>query len=594
LAFASDHCFERRSSVPVKVFLSEALRFGVGQFDVADVWHDLEADGRFTADIDGRLFVASREVLDEEQRLVQLAAEGRASVPALNPDHVVQDERLNQGQRDAVHHLLTSRDRISLVIGDAGVGKTTALTEAVLGAAREGASDAGLRVTALAPSAAASRINLRAEGFPEAETVAKFLADPELQDSARGQIILVDEAAMVGTKDMAKLAGLAKELDARLWLVGDDKQHQSIARGSSFALLQEKAGLQPARITEIQRQKGTYLKVVELARDQPRAALEKLFELGEVREIATSERYLLLANDYLDATRLPGRDGKASTALVIAPTHAEGKRVTGQIRGCLRAEGRLGEERHMLQLEPLHLTQAQRSDDLSYEQGDVLQYLQNAPGHKRGERLVVGKVKQLPLSQAAKFQAFRAATLDVAIGDRLRVTNNGATLDGHRLNNGETFTVRGFTPSGDLIDHRGWKVAKDFGHLAHGYCTTSFSAQSRTVDRVLVAMGTQSLPAVSREQLYVSLSRGREWARVYTDDREALGKAVGRSDERLSATEVAAKQKAQQLRVASLRRHVAFLQRLERRSADRWPAPVDRLGQYLPDNREIRRVANER
>ena len=53
---------------------------------------------------------------------------------------------------------------------------------------------------------------------------------------------------MAGTKDMAKLAGLAKELDARLWLVGDDKQHKSVARGSPFELLQGKASIRPARI----------------------------------------------------------------------------------------------------------------------------------------------------------------------------------------------------------------------------------------------------------------------------------------------------------------------------------------------------------
>ncbi len=138
LAFAADHCFERRSSVPVKVLLSEALRHGVGAFDVADAWRDLELDGRFTAEVDGQLMVASQDVLAEEQRLIKLAADGRALLPALNPLRVIADKRLNDGQRGAVQHLLNSRDRISMVIGDAGVGKTTALTEAVQGAGAAG------------------------------------------------------------------------------------------------------------------------------------------------------------------------------------------------------------------------------------------------------------------------------------------------------------------------------------------------------------------------------------------------------------------------------------------------------------------------
>jgi hypothetical protein len=84
LAHAGEHCFERHSSVAAKELLSEALRFGVGAFGVADAWRNLEKDGRFSADVDGRLVVASREVLAEERRMVKLAAEGRAGVPALN------------------------------------------------------------------------------------------------------------------------------------------------------------------------------------------------------------------------------------------------------------------------------------------------------------------------------------------------------------------------------------------------------------------------------------------------------------------------------------------------------------------------------
>ena len=78
LAYAANHCFERRSSVPVKVLLSEALRHGVGAFDVADAWRGLEQDGRFTAEVDGQLMVTSRDVLAEEQGLIKLAANGRA------------------------------------------------------------------------------------------------------------------------------------------------------------------------------------------------------------------------------------------------------------------------------------------------------------------------------------------------------------------------------------------------------------------------------------------------------------------------------------------------------------------------------------
>ena len=58
-------------------------------------------------------------------------------------------------------------------------------------------------------------------------------------------------------------------------------------------------------------------------------------------------------------------------------------------------------------------------------------------------------------------------------------------------------------------------VGKEFGHLAHGYVTTSHASQGKTVDRVLIAMGSESRPAINAEQFYVSVSRGRDQATVY-------------------------------------------------------------------------------
>lgn len=591
LMHAADHCFERRSSVAAKELLSEALRYGVGAFTVEDVWRQLEADGRFTADVDGRLMIASREVLAEERRLVNLASRGRASVPALNPDHAIQDHKLNIGQRAMVHDLLTSRhDRITMVIGDAGVGKTTALKEAV-----RGANAVGVRVIALAPSADASRGTLRSEGFEGADTVAQFLINPKLQETARGQVVLVDEAAMLGTKDTAKLLAIATELDARVWLVGDDKQHKSVSRGEPFALLQERAGLNPIRLTEVMRQSGEYRKAVELVRDKPRAGFDRLCALGWVQEIPTEKRYQRLAADYIEVTRPAKVRAKEVTALIIAPTHAEGERVTAEVRSRLKGDGRLKEEREFVRLVPLHLTEAERRDATqNYQPGDVLQFEQNTPGHLRGERLVVQEAKEVPIDHAKRFQAYRPEPIRIAVGDRLRVTHNGVVQGKHRLNNGEILTVRGFSPSGDIVDQRGWILPRDFGHLSHGYVTTSVSAQSRTVNHVLVAMGTQSLPAVNREQLYVSLSRGRDGVKIYTDDRESLRRAVARTEERVSAIDVAARRRARLVHRKQLRRHVMFLQRLVANERVRPLPMVDRTRGRVAEQVPDKELTNER
>src|SRR4029077_11478243 len=136
--------------------------------------------------------------------------------------------------------------------------------------------------------------------------------------------------------------------------------------------------------------------------------------------------------DYL-ATVLAGKE-----ALVVSPTHAEGDRITSEIRRALRERGKLSsDQRAFTVLESTNLTEAQRGDAVNYGPGDVAVFHQNAKGFTRGDRVAVTDDRALPLDQAKRFQVFHRATLALAAGDVVRITHNGLTADGkHRLNNG--------------------------------------------------------------------------------------------------------------------------------------------------------------
>lgn len=121
------------------------------------------------------------------------------------------------------------------------------------------------------------------------------------------------------------------------------------------------------------------------------------------------------------------------------------------------------------------------------------------------------------------------------------MTQNGTTDDKKgRLMNGTIHTVGAFDRRGNIVLGNGQVVPKRFGHITHGYCTTSHASQGKTVDRVFVALGPESFAAASKEQFYVSVSRGREAVTVYCQDRRDLLEAVSRSSARLSASELAA------------------------------------------------------
>lgn len=546
---AVGHCFERSAVVPERKLLTEAMKRAVGKASPEAVTRSLAAEHLVVAERKGRRLATTRSVLEEETRMLAFARNGRGTCRPLGAaGYALKRDWLNADQRRAVRHVLDSNDRVILVRGAAGTGKTTMMKEAV-----EGIEAGGKRVLVFAPSADASRGVLReVEGFADADTVARLLVDERLQAQVAGQVIWIDEAGLLGSRMMGRVFDLADRLHARVILSGDRRQHGSVERGAALRLLEEEAGLVPSEIREIQRQRGDYREAVRaLSEGRTEDGFRELDRLGWIREVGETERYKALAEDYVATVE----EGK--TALVVSPTHLEGEWITDEIRGRLKHSGQLGEgERTFLALESANLTEAEKADPLNYAPGDVLVFHQNAKGHRKGERVFVGD-EPLPLDQSERFQVYRPSVLPIAPGDVLRITRNGTTADGrHRLNNGALHAVRGFDAGGNIVLANGWTVSKDYGHVAHGYVVTSHASQGKTVDRVFVGQSSDSLPASSREQFYVSVSRGRESAAIYTDDKEALLEAVSRSDDRLTATEFVAER--------DLRERATTIQRLER------------------------------
>jgi conjugative relaxase-like TrwC/TraI family protein len=545
--YALAHCHERASVVTDKVLVTEALWHGIGQVGVEQVERQLFRDDILSKEMDGQRWCTTKEVLGEEWENIDFVKQGLGKCHPLLPEpHVCRDSKLGQDQKSAIQHVLGSRDRVTATRGPAGTGKTTMMQEAVAGI--EGG---GHRVFTFAPSAESSRGNLREAGFAEAQTVAHLLKNETLHPQLRGQVLWIDEAGLLSARQMRGIFHLAERQDCRVILSGDTAQHTSVERGDALRLLEKYAGLKPAELTEIRRQRNEQYRdaVRDLAKGETRRGFEKLDQLGSIKELPEEARYKQLAKDYVDTV------SQRKSVVVVSPTHAEGERVTAQIREELISRGNLGaDERQLPRLINQQWTEAQRGNSQGYRPGLVVQFHQNAPGFTRGQRFTVasighdgsvriqddrGRQHALPLDQGSRFQVYQAQTLPLAPGDKIRITQNGFTADGkHRLNNGAVYQVKGFTKNGNLQLTNGWIIGKDYGNLAHGYCQTSHVAQSKTVDRVFVAQSAASLGASSAEQFYVSVSRARDSVTVYTDDKARLAETIQSSGARMSAHEL--------------------------------------------------------
>jgi len=533
---AIEHSFVREAVVPERKLVTEALKRGIGAVTVEDVTREVIERPLIRSDVAGRKMATTKEMLVLESRLIDFARQGRGRCrPFGDPERPCSREWFNDGQKAAVRHVLGSRDRVMIIRGVAGTGKTT--LEQEIG---EALGEAGRPVVALAQSVKASREVLRQEaGFATADTVARFLKDQEMQESARGGVVLVDEASQLGTRDMLRVFDVAEAVGARVLLVGDRKQNRSVTAGEPLKLLEENAGVKVAEVTEILRQKGDYKKAAKaLSEGRTEEGFEELDKLGWIKQVPDDDRYKELADAYLAAVAEKKKDGQAKSALVVSMTHAEANRITAAVRAGLKAQGKLGEEHIVNAWVPAHLTDAQKADATEYEPGDLLQFHQNAPGYKKGSRLIVGDAVKPPVELANRFELYRPAQFALAVGDRVRVTAGGKTKDGKTLSNGSLLTVRGFNKRGDIIVDHGRVIDRDFGHLTYGVAITSHASQGVTVDKVFIGVSSESFPATYQRTAYVAVTRGREQAQVFTDDRIAMLKAVSRPDDPMSATEL--------------------------------------------------------
>lgn len=578
VAFAIAHCSEQLSVVPERELKRVALLHGLGHVLPEAIAAELPRQGVIVRDIDGRTLATTQDLLAEERAIISLAANGRGSVaPVGVPEgltRVLPDgNRLNDEQWSVVLGLLGSSNRVEIFEGPAGSGKSWSLQKYDEAMRRQGES-----VVYLAVSSDAVGV-LQKHGF-EANTVARFLVDQKLQDASRGKRVVVDESSLLGHKDAYRLFDLAGRLDAKLVMMGDEYQHGSVPRGALLRVLKQYGGLTPFRLEEIKRQENSdYLAAAKLlSKGETLAGFDAIDRLGWIKEVSDADRYRQMAAEYVQAVQ------EKKSVLAISPTWAEARRITQEIREQLRQAGKLGtEEKEFVRLVASNFSEAQRGQASTYRPGQVLVFYQNAKGgFKKGDRLVVADPAKVPISEAKKFQVYEPEKISLSKGDRIRFTSGVRTRDGkHRLSNGATYEVAGFSPGNNIRLENGWIVSKDVGHFRSGFVESSFGSQGRTVDRVLLGISAASLPATNQEQMYVSSTRARERMTLYADQKDAVRRSVERSSAKLAALDLVPKDLVPKKPNAfeRVRRHMQRLRRL---------AVIDRVRQAWEAHRPER------
>ncbi|MBA2723031.1 MAG: AAA family ATPase [Methylibium sp.] len=222
--------------------------------------------------------------------------------------------RLSDGQVAMIQSALLSPDRIVVCEGDPGTGKTTGMS-----AVNRVAHEAGWQCLGLAPSDQA-RDALTAAGV-QSETVQFAIRSDAFWEQVDGKtVLIIDEAGMVDAADMRELLVAAEKRGARVQLVGDRKQLQSVGAGTPFARIAscaKKLGTL-VELTEMNRARTVQNKALHvLSRDDQVRALQKLMQPSVAAGDRVALRHELRNGGRVTVVDVVGRDGAVRTALDI-------------------------------------------------------------------------------------------------------------------------------------------------------------------------------------------------------------------------------------------------------------------------------------
>ena len=395
--------------------------------------------------------LTSRAMIETEQRLHR-AADSMAQ----RTKHSVSEAQRNaafaravkrglilSGEQKSAFEHVTKGKGLAVVVGYAGTGKS-----AMLGVAREAWESAGYTVRGAALS------GIAAEGLENGSGIAsRTIASLEHQwGKARVQltsreVLVIDEAGMVGTRQMERVLSHAASAGAKVVLVGDQQQLQAIEAGAAFRAIHERHG--GVEISEVRRQLSAWQQDAtrHLATGRSGEAIRSYEERGMVHVAGTREdaRTTLIERWNEERQASPG-----DSRIILTHTNDEVRELNTMAREKMRAAGTLGTD----------ATIKAARGERQFASGDRIIFLRN----ERGLGVKNGTL----------------GTVEQASAQRMAVR----TDDGREV----------------AFD------TKDYSHIDHGYAATIHKAQGMTVDRAHVL----ATPGMDSHSAYVAMSRHRE------------------------------------------------------------------------------------
>lgn len=380
--------------------------------------------------------------------------------------------KLDAEQADAVRHV-TGDSGIAAVVGMAGAGKST-----LLDAARIAWEADGRRVIGAALAGKAAEGLEQSSGIKSRTLAAWELAWADGKNPLqRGDVLVVDEAGMVSSEQLARVLKIVEDVGAKAVLVGDPMQLQPIQAGAAFRAIVERISF--AELTGVRRQREQWARDASrlFARGKVEEALDAYAQHDRIVEIDTRDAAIerivtdwgRAQEDYRTKAAAENRALSGSELLVLAQTNDDVRKLNEAIRTVMTVQGALSDGRAF---------QTERGGR-EFAVGDRLIFLENARFFEpRAEHLSVQHVKNGMLGTVAS-----------------TTTERGEMLLTVKLDAGREVTFGQDT----------------YRNVDHGYAATVHKSQGTTVDRTFVL----ATGLMDQHLSYVAMSRHRDRADLY-------------------------------------------------------------------------------
>ncbi|WP_114906995.1 MobF family relaxase [Ornithinimicrobium murale] len=402
------------------------------------------------------LLLAAEDRLLGRSRTLTAPTVSVATVERITARPDAEGRMLGGDQADALMKIVVSGRTLDVLVGPAGAGKTTAMN--ALRRAWEKAHGEG-SVVGLAPSAVAAQVLADDLGI-RCENTAKWWQNHLIhgEDFQAGQLVIIDEASLAGTLSLDRITHLAERAGAKVLLVGDFGQLQSVDAGGAFGLLVGDRDDAP-ELVDVHRFTNAWEKTASLA-----------LRHGRTEVIDT----------YLNHDRI--REGDAEAMADVA-----------------YAAWRSDRERGLVSV-------------LVAETRDHVSALNQ---RARADLILDGTLKpgrEVELNDGTT----------AGVGDTIITRRNDRRLQSGKtwVRNGDAWTITGVRDDGSVTIRKTGRrfggsivlpasYASD--HVDLGYAITAHRAQGVTADTAHVLVE----PTTTRENFYVAMTRGKHSNRAY-------------------------------------------------------------------------------